>query len=99
MFIIYGIMLIAPILTAVIGSFIFDTPFSVFINEYGKFWVFVSPIWAAIIGVVAYFHGKTIEVVETAKFAVTTVQDNKHHVVNAAKGFSNFIKQRAKTHG
>ncbi len=53
-------------------------------------WMFISPIWAGCIGVLFYWEGKAIAVIDTAKNVLSTVQDNKHHAVNAF----NFVKSK-----
>ena len=53
-------------------------------------WIGVSPIWGAMIAFFFFWEGRAIEVVETAKFAVNTVNENKHHAINAF----NFLKRK-----
>lgn len=53
-------------------------------------WMFISPIWAGCIGVFFYWEGKAIAVIDTANNVISTVQDNKHHAVNAF----NFVKSK-----
>ncbi len=85
-------LFLTPWLLFLLTSAITGTPLIEHVESMGIVWVIVSPLWGVWIAFLFYWKGKTIEVLETAKFAVNTVQENKHHAVSAF----NFIKRKVK---
>ncbi len=53
-------------------------------------WLFISPFWAITISVIAFWRGRTIEVIETAKLALVTAKDVSPHGLRAF----HFIKKK-----
>lgn len=65
-------------------------PFKDFIPSFGIGWLVISPFWAMLVAFLFYWEGKAIAVIDTARDVLSTVQDNKHHAVNAF----NFVKSK-----
>ena len=86
------LLLLAPWMLLVVTYFILDMSWKELIVWIGPIWIFVSPLWGIAIAWVFFWKGRTIEVLETAKFAFVTAKDNKHHAINAF----NFIKRKVK---
>lgn len=80
------LLLSLPLVVTAIVPLMFDVTFTSFITQFGQWWLFLSVFWGALIAVISYVRGRTIEVLETAKFAVETINDNKHHI-NSAYSF------------
>lgn len=60
------------------------------ITSLGVAWLVVSPCWAMFIAFWFFWDGRAIAVIDTARDVISTVQDNKHHAVNAF----NFVKSK-----
>lgn len=62
------------------------------ITNLGIAWLIISPFWAAFVAVLFFWEGRSIAVIDTARDVISTVQDNKHHAINAF----NFVKSKVK---
>lgn len=92
MILLQALLILTPWLFFVLISLILDTSINEHAQAISMAWVVISPFWGVAIAFVFYWKGKTIEALETAKFAVETIKDNKHHAVSAF----NFIKRKVK---
>lgn len=63
------------------------------ITALGIAWLIISPIWAAFVAFLFYWDGRAIAVIDTARDVLSTVNDNKHHAINAF----NFVKSKVKS--